>query len=89
VETTQEDPRTLVNRLENEGFSEVAIGGGSTIYSMFLNAGVVTDVYLSIEPIMFGQGVTLSNDKVDIKLKLEEVKKLNDNTILNHYKVIR
>lgn len=87
VETTSEKPRQLVERLASEGFDEVAICGGSSIYSMFLDAGAVTDVYLTIEPIIFGEGVKLFNSNSSAKLKLQSVKNLNENTLLVHYKV--
>ncbi|HEX5797897.1 MAG TPA: dihydrofolate reductase, partial [Candidatus Saccharimonadales bacterium] len=42
-EKTTLPPKELVRQLENEGYDEVAIIGGGTMYSMFLGAGVVTD----------------------------------------------
>lgn len=87
VETTSEEPVDLINRLAGEGYSEVAICGGSSIFSMFLDSGLVTDVYLTIEPLIFGKGVKLFNSEFEAKLKLQSVKKLNNNTILTHYKV--
>lgn len=87
VETTDEDPGQLVKKLESEGYKEAAICGGSSIYSMFLRAGVVTDIYLTIEPLIFGEGIKLFDSKSEGKLKLESVQKLNSNTTLMHYKV--
>ncbi len=87
VETTVEEPKKLINRLDEEGFSEVAICGGSSIYSMFLEAGAVTDIYLTIEPLIFGRGVKLLETQTESELKLQSVKKLNASTILLHYKV--
>lgn len=87
VETTGENPEKLIERLRNEGYKEVAVCGGSSIYSMFLRAGVITDIYLTIEPLIFGEGVKLFDSKSEGRLKLNSVKKLNDNTVLMHYKV--
>ena len=87
VEATSEEPRKLIDRLENEGFDELAICGGSSIYSLFLDAGAVTDVYLTIEPLIFGEGVKLFSSNSNVKLKLLSVKNLNENTLLVHYKV--
>ncbi|MBW3569006.1 dihydrofolate reductase family protein [Candidatus Parcubacteria bacterium] len=89
VETTRESPAQLVQRLKIEGASQVAIAGGSSIYTMFLKAGVVTDIYLTLEPLMFGKGIKLLQEDVNTKLTLNGVSKFNENTVLLHYKVIK
>ena len=88
VETTKETPEALAERLAKEGFNEIAICGGSTIYNMFLSSGVVSDVYLTVEPLLFGSGIKLAVSDLDIKLKLQSVKHLNIDTIVLHYKVV-
>lgn len=88
VETTQESPTTLLAHLKSEGHATVAICGGSTIYSMFLNANLVDEVYLTIAPLLFGSGVTLLADAANTELELLEQTMLNTDTILLHYKVI-
>lgn len=89
VETTNLPPEELINNLKEEGVSEIAVCGGSSIYGMFLRSGVVTDVYLSIEPLIFGEGISLIDSDIDIKLELEKVRNLNENTLLIHYKVAK
>jgi dihydrofolate reductase len=71
AETTQDNPRDLIKKLEERGFKEVAICGGSHIYSMFLKAGVVDTIYLTIEPIIFGKGISLFNEDTIYHLKLK------------------
>src|SRR5574343_284387 len=71
VEMTQDDPKVLIKKLEERGFKEVAICGGSNIYTMFMKAGVVDTVYLTIEPILFGKGIGLFNDDLHYFLKLK------------------
>lgn len=88
VEKTSLDPVELVAKLESEGVSEVAICGGSDIYGMFLSSKVVTDIYLTIEPLVFGQGVSLFKGDHDVRLNLVESEQLNENTLLVHYEVI-
>jgi dihydrofolate reductase len=84
---TQQNPLELVKQLEAEGFSELAICGGSSIYSLFLKAGVVNKLYLTVEPIVFGRGIKLFQDGHQEKLKLIEVKKLSEQTLLLEYDV--
>ncbi len=87
IETTAEAPADLLKRLEQDGYEEVAIIGGATIYDMFLRAGLVTDIYLTIEPVLFGAGISLATDTLDVPLHVVDTKMLNDNVILMHYEV--
>jgi dihydrofolate reductase len=88
AETTSEDPKDLVQRLEKEGHAQVAICGGSSIYSQFLKAGIVNKIYLTIQPVIFGQGINLFDQPIHKNLKLENSEKLGDNTVLLEYSVI-
>lgn len=87
VEFTSEEPVALVRRLENEGVAELVLGGGASVYGQFLNAGLVTEVYLTVEPFLFGGGVPLAQGFDRVALKLESVQQLNSQTILLHYAV--
>lgn len=87
VEATSLPPAELVAKLKTDGFSEIAICGGSSIYDMFLRAGVVDELYLTVEPVLFGQGVPLLSDSLNTQLALLDIKQINDNAVLLHYKV--
>lgn len=88
-EVTQEAPRDLLSRLEGEGHREAAICGGSTIYTLFLKAGLVDKLYLSVEPWLFGQGIPLLKESIDQQLELLSSQKLGDQTILLEYNVLK
>lgn len=89
VRTTQAKPEDLLKELEEEGFNEVAICGGSAIYTMFMEAGLVDSMYLTKEPVVFGKGVPLFNRVLDIagRLILNEVIELSEQTKVFHYLV--
>ena len=89
VDVTQELPQQLISRLSQEGFNEVAIIGGRSIYEMFLAAGAVDELYLTIEPVLFGRGIKLSELDMDMPMQLLDSRSLNENTILLHYRVCR
>lgn len=87
VETTSEPPEELITRLRREGAKGVAICGGAIIYSMFINSGKVDELYLTVEPILFGKGVPLLSVDAEISLSLLDTSKLNDHTVLLHYAI--
>lgn len=87
VETTQEDPEKLLEKLEKEGFEEVAICGGASIYTLFMNRGLIHKLYLTIEGILFGKGLNLFNEELDFKLSLVSSKQIGDNTVLLEYNI--
>ena len=89
VEITQDDPKTLLAKLEQKGFKEVAICGGATIYTMFMEAGLVDKLYLTMEPVLFGNGIHLFNKELDKKLELQSMQKLNEQSVLLEYNVIK
>lgn len=87
VETTSEEPIALISRLEKEGFKEIAICGGANIYTMFLKAGIVDTLYITIEPKLFGQGMSIFSDDMNIELELKSHEKTEGGTLLLEYKV--
>lgn len=89
IEVTQEPPADLLARLAADGHGAVAICGGSTVYRMFLEAGLVDELFLSIEPHLFGQGIRLSDAAHESRLRLLDCLKLNDDVVLLHYKVVK
>jgi dihydrofolate reductase len=82
VMTTQASPADLLQQLADRGFSEVAICGGASIYSLFLKAGLIDTLFLTIEPVLFGQGVGLFEEKTLTKLQLKNTTHLSDDTLL-------
>lgn len=89
IEVTQESPPELIARLEQEGVRAVVICGGHAIYSMFLAADMVDEVYLTVEPTLFGQGVRLADSLLDVKLRLIHHELLNEDSVLLHYEIIK
>ena len=88
VEITQEPPSTLMARLEKEKYTELAVCGGATIYTMFMETKLVNTLYLTVEPVLFGKGIGLFTKEFDATLKLESVRKLNEQSILLEYQIV-
>lgn len=85
IEFINEQPKDLITRLEKEGNESVVVAGGSSIYSQFLREGLVTDLYLTIEPVLFGDGVPLASGFDRINLSLVDVQRLGESAVLLHF----
>lgn len=88
--TTTQSPSQLVNELGALGYEQIVICGGSSIYTQFLQSGLVNKIYVTVEPIIFGDGIKLFNHSVVKKMRLLSSKKLNDGgTLLLEYELIK
>ena len=54
------------------------MGGGSQTNTLFLEAGLVDEIWLTIEPVIFGSGIDLFTHALDLKAKLVHYETLND-----------
>lgn len=88
VEYTNKHAQEILKDLRARGFSSVVIAGGSEVYSMFLQEKLVTDLYLTIEPILFGNGVPLVEFPGDVALQFVETYMLGLQSVLLHYRVV-
>ncbi len=87
---TDKSPQQVVSLLKSKGFDTVFIAGGGKINAAFLEAELVDEIYLDIEPVIFGQGKPLfAQGAFESKLKLIETKMLSPNEIQLHYQVIK
>lgn len=90
LEFTSEQPEQLIKRLEKLGYKQMLLVGGKGIATSFLQKHLVNELWLTIEPKIFGTGDTLVNaEKMDVALKLLHLKILNkQGTLLLKYKVL-
>ena len=79
---------SVLEELESKGYKEAILGGGSYLNTLFLKRGLVDEMIITIEPKIFGTGLSLFKEEFDLNLELLDIKKLNNNTINLHYKVI-
>jgi len=87
---TNQKAAEIFSLLEQKGHTEAVIIGGTLTISEFMNAGLVDDVFLVMEPVFFGNGLPLfKNSEFELKLCLESFTKKNDNTIQLHYSVLK
>ncbi len=75
--------------IKNLGYKKIAVLGGAQTYSYFLETNLLNEIYLTIEPLAFGTGISLFSNKKpgDYKFKLVSIKKLNKKgSVLLRYK---
>lgn len=71
-----------------EKYETVAVLGGTQTYTYFLENDLLDELYLTIEPIVFGHGLNLFEGTKDLfaKFRLESTKPLNEKgSLLLHY----
>ncbi len=83
------DPKKVLEALEKEGYKSAVLGGGAQINSQFLRLGLIDEIWLTIEPKIFGKGLGAFNEDFDINLELIDLAKINQNSIVVKYKVIK
>lgn len=91
LEFTNESPVDLVTRFENEGEDKILIVGGPQIATSFLRDELIDELWLTLEPKIFGTGAGfVKEENLDINLNLLSSEKINDQgTLITKYKIIR
>lgn len=90
LEFTSSTPNQIINRYSKK-YKQILIVGGAQINSLFLKENLIDEIYLTIEPLVFGQGKNLlKNIYLSRKCKLISLKKLSSSgTLLLKYKIIK
>ncbi len=86
---TADSPKEILAQLEKEKFHEAVLIGGQAVNTLFAKAGLVDHIVVTLSPIIFGRGLSLFDETVSCKLKLERVEKLGENSILAEYTVLK
>jgi dihydrofolate reductase len=81
-------PARLLADLAAQGCSRCALLGGAQIHSLFLQAGLVNELWLTLEPVLFGAGTPLLSEPTDTRLRLLADEALSLNTRLMKYEVL-
>lgn len=91
MEFSDETPHALVKRLEEKGYKQMLLVSGGKVATSFFKEQLVNELWLTIEPKIFGSGEPLVQDGCfDINLILESYEKLNtQGTLLLKYTVLK
>jgi dihydrofolate reductase len=89
LEFTQAPASALADDLRARGFRDCALLGGSQVHSSFLASSIVDEIWLTVEPVLFGGGTPLLAQAADVRLDLIATEKLGGDTLLLKYRVRR
>lgn len=88
LEFSSENPGDLVIRLEKLGFKQMLLVSGENLNGQFFKDKLINEIWITMEPKIFGEGKGMVNVPVNIQLKLIGISKLNKNgTLLIKYHV--
>ncbi len=83
-------PTHALQYLKQYKFNIALLSGGGILNNSFLKENLIDEIYLDIEPFVFGTGIKLfENGKFTNKLKLLNIKKYSTNGIQLHYKALK
>lgn len=91
LEFTNESPTQLIKRMETKGYKTMLLVGGSVISSLFFKENKIDEVWITLEPYIFGRGKNMVEEiDLDIPLKLISFTELNKKgTLLLKYSVVK
>ncbi len=90
LEFVNQSPKKVLSKLQTQGLSEALLVSGAKLNSLFLKEKLISEIWLTLEPKIFGLGKTLVDQtSFNINLKLLGIKRLNSQgTLLLKYSVI-
>lgn len=86
---TSLSPEKILGKLEKLGFDSAAVCGGAIINSLFAKKNLIDEFFLTVSPVVFGEGLGVFQEGVEINLELLSSEKIGEKTILTHYKVLQ
>lgn len=84
---TDQAPEQILSGLAAEGYTGATVIGGSIVNTLFMKKGLIDEIHLTVVPLLFGDGLSLFNQELDIKLALMEAEPLEKDCLLLKYKV--
>jgi dihydrofolate reductase len=89
VEFSDESPAGLVTRFENAGYDRMILAGGPHIATSFLKENLIDELWLTLEPRIFGTGDNfVAPEPLDVKLELIRFEMVNQQgTVIAKYRI--
>lgn len=85
-----QSPSDAIKLAQTKGHDKALLIGGGITNGLFLKEGLVDEVFLSVHPLILGNGIKLFEDiETDIKLKFLDQKELGEGLTQLHYQVVK
>lgn len=86
VEFWSGSPQDVVEKLARRGYTSAVLAGGARTYREFLDAGLVSELWLTLEPLAFGGGISLFGDApLQARFQLIECQRLGASAVHLRY----
>jgi dihydrofolate reductase len=86
--TLAHSPEDALKHLEEDGFEQAIITGGSTINSEFAKRGLIDEIIFDVNPSVLGEGIPVfSPADFKMNLKLVDMKKVGVNIVELRYSI--
>lgn len=87
LEFSADTPKQIVGRAESDGYASLLLLGGAQTNARFFDAGLVNELLVVIEPLLFGVGVPfVAPLHQTVQLRLISIEQLNSQgTVLARY----
>jgi dihydrofolate reductase len=83
------EPEKVLEELEKMGHKSAVLGGGTNLNTQFLKKNLISEIYLTIEPKIFGDGLGVFGGDFDVNLKLNSCEKISESAVLLKYEVLK
>lgn len=86
VEFTAAPPAAIVADLAARGYTRAVLAGGAQVNALFLAADLVDEIWLTVEPLIFGRGIALFEGlDFDRRARLLSLTPLNADAFVARY----
>ncbi len=90
VEFVSENKSEFVAKLRAEHGKHIWLAGGGELISSFLQAGLVDEVALGVQPVLLGEGISLfPSNFPQTNLRLTSSKSYSSGVVMLNYDVVR
>lgn len=84
-----DQPAEAIDAFQSRGSQEVLVGGGASTNGAFVAAGLIDEIELDVEPMIFGSGIPMLRGYDGVqKMTLQSAKKFGRDSVHLHYKLV-